>query len=381
MKHNWTYKKLGEVADVVMGQSPDGSNLNDSKGIEFHQGKVAFGEKFLKSSHCYTTAPTKLAKGHSLLLCVRAPVGILNITDREICIGRGLCAVNAKDDAINEFLYYALRSKQEYFEKNSTGSTFKAISSALVKGALIPCPSLDEQQAIVRELDGINRLIDLQEKQLREYDRLAQSLYFNMFGDVNRNHHAYDIIPLSEAFSLITDGTHQTPIYTEDNINGYKFLSAKDVISGVIDWSNIKYIPQVLHDVLYKRLAPRRNDILLCKNGTTGVCALVDTDEVFDIYVSLALLRPKDGILPMYLVYAINNPATKEQFDSSLKGVGVPNLHLGEIRRTKIILPPLALQQSFAVQIEAIEQQKALIHRSLDDTRTLLAARMQYYFE
>jgi type I restriction enzyme S subunit len=85
--------------------------------------------------------------------------------------------------------------------------------------------------------------------------------------------------------------------------------------------------------------------------------------------------------LPIYLVYAINNPATKEQFDSSLKGVGVPYLHLGEIRKTNIIHPPLSLQQTFAAQIEAIEQQKALVRRSLDETRTLLAARMQYYFE
>jgi type I restriction enzyme S subunit len=282
-----------------------------------------------------------------------------------------------------KFLYQFLNS--DYFEQkcieSSRGIAQLNMSTEWLKDYPLPCPSLSEQQAIVRELDGINRLIDLQEEQLREYDRLAQSLYFNMFGDVNRNHYGYDIIPLSEAFSLITDGTHQTPIYTDDNVNGYKFLSAKDVISGVIDWSNIKYIPQELHEVLYKRLAPRRNDILLCKNGTTGVCALVDTDEVFDIYVSLALLRPRDGILPIYLVYAINNPATKEQFDSSLKGVGVPNLHLGEIRKTNIILPPLSLQQTFAAQIEAIEQQKALVRRSLDETRTLLAARMQYYFE
>mgnify|MGYP003291944810 CR=1 FL=1 len=58
-----------------------------------------------------------------------------------------------------------------------------------------------------------------------------------------------------------------------------------------------------------------RNDILLCKNGTYGICALVETDEIFDIYVSLALMRPKKEYLPKYLVYAINNPITKEQFN------------------------------------------------------------------
>ena len=123
-----------------------------------------------------------------------------------------------------------------------------------------------------------------------------------------------------------------------------------------------------------------RNDILLCKNGTYGICALVETDEIFDIYVSLALMRPKKEYLPKYLVYAINNPITKEQFNKSIKGVGVPNLHLGEIKKTRIIIPPLSLQQLFAQKIEAIEKQKALIKQSIAETEELFNSRMDYYF-
>ncbi|MBQ3873851.1 MAG: restriction endonuclease subunit S, partial [Bacteroidaceae bacterium] len=125
---------------------------------------------------------------------------------------------------------------------------------------------------------------------------------------------------------------------------------------------------------------PKRNDLLLCKNGTTGICAIVETDDVFDIYVSLALLRPYTPHCPKFLLYAINNPFTKEQFDKSLKGVGVPNLHLGEIKKAKIIFPPLSLQQSFAEKIEAIEHQKELVKQSLNEVKTLFDSRMDYYF-
>ena len=141
----------------------------------------------------------------------------------------------------------------------------------------------------------------------------------------------------------ITDGTHKTPTYVDE---GYIFLSSKNVTSGVIDWDNVMYIPESLHNELYKRIAPQKNDILLAKNGTTGVAAIVDRDEIFDIYVSLALIRPDEAkVLPRYLLHAINSYPTKQFFDSHLKGIGVPNLHLTHIRETPIKVPSFAEQQ------------------------------------
>lgn len=381
MKQGWEYKKLGEVCHITMGQSPDGKSINDNEGIEFHQGKTCFGERTLGVSNLYSNSPIKLAEAHSVLLCVRAPVGYPNITDRKICIGRGLCALYAKEDIDNKFLFYILLGKQDHFEKNATGSTFKAISSKVISNTEIPLPPKSTQLSIVSELDKINELIRLKKEQLKDYDNLAQSIFYEMFGDPVENDKGFNTKRLDEVFPLITDGTHQTPTYTEDRENGYKFLSAKDVTSGSINWDNVKYIPAWLHDNLSKRLKPQKNDILLCKNGTTGICALVEDDEIFDIYVSLALLRPNNKHNPKYLTYAINSPATKRQFDDSLKGIGVPNLHLKEIRKTIIIVPPLPLQHLFAQRIEQIEHQKSAVKKSITDLETLLASRMQYWFE
>ena len=151
-------------------------------------------------------------------------------------------------------------------------------------------------------------------------------------------------IPLKDLCAMdITDGTHKTPTYADE---GYIFLSSKNVTSGVIDWDNVMYIPESLHNELYKRIAPQKNDILLAKNGTTGVAAIVDRDEIFDIYVSLALIRPDEAkVLPRYLLHAINSYPTKQFFDSHLKGIGVPNLHLTHIRETPIKVPSFAEQQ------------------------------------
>ena len=179
-----------------------------------------------------------------------------------------------------------------------------------------------------------------------------------MFGTIKENKKDYPIKSLIEVFDLIKDGTHSTPVYINDKKNGVKFLSAKDVTKGRIDWDNTKYIPIELHEKLLKRIKPQLNDILLAKNGTTGVCAKVNKEEVFDIYVSLALLRPNLENCSDYLVQAINNEETKEQFKKSLKGVGVPNLHLGEIKKAKIIVPPLPIQNQFAKIVKQIDKQK-----------------------
>lgn len=140
MRDGWEYKKLGDVCRITMGQSPDGNSINESDGTEFHQGKTCFGDRFLGVSPYYCNKPTKLADAHSVLLCVRAPVGYPNITERQICIGRGLCCLNPNSVLDNNYLFYVLLNQQDYFEKNATGSTFKAISSKIVANAYIPIP-------------------------------------------------------------------------------------------------------------------------------------------------------------------------------------------------------------------------------------------------
>ena len=164
----------------------------------------------------------------------------------------------------------------------------------------------------------------------------------------------------------ITDGTHQTPTYS-DKENGIPFLSSKDVTSRKIDWSKIKYITKELHEELQKRIQPCRNDILLAKNGTTGVAALVDTDKIFDIYVTLAVLRPAEVVHPNYLHYVINSPFCKKQFNGHLTGIGVPNLHLNDICKTIIPLPPLSEQQRIVTKIEELFAQLDCITTTLTE--------------
>lgn len=246
------------------------------------------------------------------------------------------------------------------------GSLLRARPSHVAKIRL-RLPPLPDQQRIAEILDKADALRAKRRAALAQLDTLTQSIFLDSFVEKG----AFATQPLDSVCKLITDGTHYTPTYSED---GVIFLSSRNVTSGYIDWSDVKYIPEDLHLELHRRVAPKMNDILLAKNGTTGVAAIVDRECVFDIYVSLALLRASERILPIFLREAINSPLCTRQFNASLKGIGVPNLHLKEIRQTRIPVPPIGLQGEFVRRVEAIEKQRQPYRASLAELDALFAS-------
>ena len=152
---SWKWVRLGEIFNVIMGQSPSGTSVSENgNGLEFHQGKIYFGDDYLKVSPQITNEITKIAEAGSILLCVRAPVGVVNIVQRRICIGRGLCALTSSimDE---KFILYFVRSFEKDFVKKSTGTTFKAITNDVIKNQLFPLPPLAEQKRIVAKIEEL----------------------------------------------------------------------------------------------------------------------------------------------------------------------------------------------------------------------------------
>ena len=310
------------------------------------------GYNFLENSNLF---------GGELILSNIGSIGKVFIVPdlkRPMTLASNTIMVRMTHNEYNKYMYYMFKSSfgQGLLMSISSGTSMLKFNKTQLKSTIIPIAPLEEQFRICDILDKVQGIIDKREKELEELDNLIKARFVEMFGALNNT--SYETLPLGDICEFIKDGTHQTPTYTEDKVRGYKFLSSKDVTSQKISWSNIKYIPESLHNELYSKLAPRRGDILLAKNGTTGVAAVVDTDEVFDIYVSLALLRPKVGYNSRYLWAVINCNDTKMQFNANLKGIGVPNLHLGEIKKAKVIVPPLEQQEKFAVFLEQIDKSK-----------------------
>ena len=391
MNKSWKYKKIGDVCIVERGGSPrpiDKFITEDSKGINW----IKIGDT-TESMYITETAQKIIPEGMKksryvepgdFLLSNSMSFGRPYILKIDGCIHDGWLVLRDKNNIFDKrFLYYYLSSKATYekFKQMAVGGVVNNLNSEMVRGVSVPVISKNEQEEIANILDKVSEIAILRKKELEELDNLIKSRFVEMFGTLKDNNGGFDIVTIEEVCSLIKDGTHQTPEYTEDVVNGFKFLSSKDVMTQKIDWTDIRYIPAELHEKLYTTIQPKRNDILMSKNGVNyGVAAVNDTDEVFDIYVSLALLRPLEIINPIYFRCAINNPDTKRQFDSSIKGIGVPNLHLGEIKKTKIILPPLSMQNEFEEFVHQVDKLKFNVQRSLNEAQTLMDSLMQQYF-
>lgn len=175
----WEKKKLGEIADVIMGSSPKSEFYNSEKqGLPFHQGVGSYGFRFVEDN-VYSTAITRLAEPNSILFSVRAPVGRLNITKNKVIIGRGLAAMNHKQ-RYQSFLYYML--KERFFKDNiiGNGSIFASISKDELLGQEFIVPNddvLNYFESFVSKIDNNIKNIDTQLRLLTEArDRLLPKL-------------------------------------------------------------------------------------------------------------------------------------------------------------------------------------------------------------
>ena len=362
------------------------------------------GYNFLSKSHLFG--------GELLLSNIGASIGkalIVPKFDIPMAVAPNSIVVRTTDLLETQFLKSIMLSTygQNALVAFTAGSAMPKFNKTQLRSLLIPLPTIYAQQSIISTVNTIFETIQVIENDKDELENLikhtkskildlaihgklvpqdpndepAEELLKRIATSDNRPYKKLsgDEIPfelpktwiwqkLPDLCSIpITDGTHKTPTYS-DKENGIPFLSSKDVTSGEIDWSKIKYITKELHEELYKRLAPQKNDILLAKNGTTGIAALVKDNTVFDIYVTLALIRPISKIIyPQYLLYIINSQFCKNQFNDHLTGIGVPNLHLVDINKTVIPLPPLSEQQRIVLKIEELFEYTDIINISIKE--------------
>ena len=166
--HNWIWCRMSSISDIIMGTSPKGTSICENpQYTEFHQGKIYFSDMLIKNSGQYTRELTKIAKPNSILLCVRAPVGEVNLTDRKLCIGRGLASISPLGAVSKYFMLYWIKAFRETLIKKATGTTFVAVTTDVVKGLLLPIPPLAEQYRITNKIQSLVENLIYIEKSLR----------------------------------------------------------------------------------------------------------------------------------------------------------------------------------------------------------------------
>ena len=391
MKQGWEYKKLGEVCTIERGGSPRPITdyITDFEdGINWIKiGDAQEGSKYITSTK-EKIRPEGLKKSRfvhkgDFILSNSMSFGRPYILKVDGCIHDGWLVIHDdKEVFIKDYLYYILSSPIMYakFSQLAVGGVVNNLNSSLVRKVTIPLPPKSTQLSIVSELDKINELIRLKKEQLKDYDNLAQSIFYDMFGDPVENEKGWEVKKLGEVCSQITDGTHNSPTNTKNG--DFKYVTAKNIKKEGIVLDNITYVDADTHHSIYSRCNPEYGDILYIKDGaTTGIATINNLNEEFSLLSSVALLKLEDKIINYYLKAVLNTPSLYNCIRTNMGGAAITRLTLVKIKAIKIPLPPLPLQHLFAQRIEQIERQKSAVQKSITDLETLLASRMQYWFE
>ena len=414
---SWEWVRLAELGEIIGGGTPKTANVEfwdgdiawltpaDMKNIK---GKYASrGERNITELGLDKSSARLMPKG-TVLYSSRAPIGYIAIADNDISTNQGFKSLVPINTGISEYMYYCLIARTGNIVSRASGTTFKEVSGAEFGLTVVPLPPLSEQHRIVAKIEEILLYIEQYDKaytkletfnkkfpedmkksilqlamqgklvEQRPEEGTADELYEQIVTekaqlikdgkikkdkrldniDVQQDDIPFDIPSswrwtyLGAILNKLTDGTHKTPKYTNE---GIKFVSVKNMSSGKLTLEDTKYITEVEHNELYSRCNPERGDVLLSKVGTTGVPAIVDTDEQFSLFVSVALLKmSEDCIYNKYLYYAIYSPLVQKQASDNTRGVGNKNWVLDAIAKTVVPLPPFAEQKRIAAKIEEL---------------------------
>lgn len=389
MRKGWEYKRLGEIGQIVTGSTPSTKDESNYSPREYcfvkpsdlpSQGIVDIEETEYYVSQVGLSKSRILPVGSVLVSCIGS-IGKIGILTKEACSNQQINAIIPQDEIDSRFIAYSLYAQRFVLESIANAPVVPIINKTDFSKITVGIPSKSTQLAIVSELDKINELIRLKKEQLKDFDNLAQSLFYEMFGDPVENEKGWEVKKLGDICTDITDGDHMPPPKSEF---GIPFITISDIDKDTrcLNFENTFYVPEDYYNNLKGNRKPQKGDLLYTVTGSYGIPVIVKTDKKFCFQRHIALLRPNKEILStIFLCYWVLSDGVKFMADKVATGIAQKTVGLNSIRKFSCIIPPLSLQHLFARSIEQIEREKSEVQKSIQDLETLLASRMQYWFE
>lgn len=361
MREGWTYKKLGEVCETTSGGTPlkthkeyyEGGTIPWLRSGEVAQGSIYNTELYITELGLNNSSAKILPINTVVIAMYGATVGQVGTLKQEMATNQAVCGILPNSYFNPQFLMYFLKSKRPKFLMEAAGGAQANISQSIIKNTYIPIIPHHLQKSIVSELDKINELISLKKSQLKDLDALAQSVFYEMFGDPITNEKGWevkkviDVVKLQRGFDLPVQKrliSGDIPIYGSNGIVGFHTVSKASY------------------------------GIITGRSGSIGEVFMSDK-PFWPLNTSLFSVDCHGNNI-LYLKFLIQS----YHLERFKQGAGVPTLNRNSFHSNDIIDVPLSLQQSFANKIEAIEEQKSRINQSLKDLETLLQSRMDYWF-
>lgn len=362
MREGWVYKKLGEVCEIICGQ--------DYKKVESPYGKYPiYGTGgimgYANEFKCPAYSVIVGRKGN-----INNPIYVEeNFWNVDTAFG----VVPSKVILASKFFFYFCKNYD--FTKHNVAVTIPSLRRIDLLKIPIPVPPLSEQQRIVSELDLLSSIIEKKKAQLKEYDQLAQSIFFEMFGDPVTNEKGWEVKKLGDICETTSGGTpskNHSEYYEGGMI---PWLRSGEVCQGFI-YNTEMFITEEGLKCSSAKMIPVDSVAIAMYGATVGQVGIIKSPMCTN--QAICSILPNDYFIPIFLYHFLLSK--KSDFLKVAVGGAQPNISQTVIKQTIIGLPPLSLQQFFASKIEAIERQKALVQQSITETETLFNSRMDYWF-
>ena len=365
-KQDWTYKTFGDI----MSPAPVircGERKLPVLSITMRNGIVEQNERFSKSIASIDKSNYKVVTNGQLVIAFPIDEGLLYTQD---VVSEGIMspAYNIWDvdySCINRrFLVTFFHSSFAfaYYKAKLKGTTQRrrVIDKSDLLSMPIPVPPIGEQERIVAELDLLSGIIEKKKEQLKAYDQLAQSIFYTMFGDPIDNPKGWETKKLGAICEIIAGGDKPNDMsITKTTDYCYPIIANGEGDKGILGYSKTR---RILNDSV----------TIGARGASIGNCRIVYGG--FTPVIRLITLTPKGHVNCKYLYYYA------KQMPYYSTGAGQAQLTVPNIKNLFIPVPPLSLQQEFAEKVEAIERQKALVQRSIEETQTMFDYTMDKYF-
>ena len=396
MRKDWQYKKLGDISSSLLIEkakkrfSPnDVIRYIDISSIDNINQRL-IGTTSFKMLDAPSRAQQKVEYGDILISTVRPNlrnIAIVNDDASNLVASSGFCVLRINDAALRRYIFYYVVSNKftAYLEKLTNGANYPAVKETDVRKAFIPIPPKSTQLSIVSELDKLNELIRIKKEQLKDYDTLAQSIFYEMFGDPVENEKGWEVKKLGKLCSKIGSGATPRGGNESYKDEGISLIRSLNVYNNEFRRKDLAYIDDEQAAAL-SNVTLLENDVLLNITGASVArCCIVPSDLLpARVNQHVCIIRPLDNVL---VTIFLNKVLTNISYQIRLlalarsKGATREALPKSVVDSLLVPLPPLPLQHFFAQKIEQIEQQKAAIQKTITDLESLLAARMQYWFD
>ncbi len=364
--------KLKDIADINMGQSPSGSSYNNNgRGIPFLQGNKTFGFLY-PTIDTWTTEPKKIGKKNSVLMSVRAPVGDLNIANKDICIGRGLCSIEMKNGN-NQYLYYLLKNSIKKIKMKSTGTVFESINRKELENIEILDFDKSQQKKISKVLFDIDKKIELNIQTNDNLYEITNKLYEQLFvierQDDWKEYNLQELMDISNGYSYTgkelvdTSVVGMATIKNFERTGGFKEEGFKDIEP--IKAKDIHYADKF--DILVACTDLTQNADII---GNAIMLLNIGKYEKVVVSMDLVKILPKKN---KYLVFSILNSKEFKNFALGYK-TGTTVLHLNKncFKDFHIKLPDFDKIENFE---NVVETNYKKISYNLEENNTLTKLR------